>query len=54
MNCLQQRFAIQFFGMGILPVPVLLAGNLARTTRNFGYFFNWKSLKRDYKKQKIY
>ena len=28
MNCLQQRFAIQFCGMGILPVPVLLAGKM--------------------------
>jgi hypothetical protein len=35
---------IQFFGMGILPVLVLLAGKMPAPQEILGYFFNWKSL----------
>ena len=44
MNCLQQCFAIQSCGMGILPVLVLLAGKMPVPQENLGYFFIWKSL----------
>ena len=29
---------------GHLARPCIISGQDARTTRNFGYFFNWKSL----------
>jgi hypothetical protein len=35
MNCLQQRFAIQWY----LTRPCIIRGPDARTTRNFGIFF---------------
>jgi hypothetical protein len=35
MNCLQQRFAIQWY----LARPCIISGQDARTTRNFGIFF---------------
>ena len=35
MNCLQQRFAIQWY----LARPCIIRGPDARTTRNFGIFF---------------
>ncbi len=36
---------IQFCGMGILPVFVLLAGKMPAPQEILGYFFNWKSLR---------
>ena len=35
MNCLQQRFAIQWY----LARPCIISGQDARTTRSFGIFF---------------
>jgi hypothetical protein len=35
MNCLQQRFAIQWY----LARPCIISGQDARTTINFGVFF---------------
>jgi hypothetical protein len=37
MNCLQQRFAIQWY----LAHPCIISGQDARTTRNFGIFFKF-------------
>jgi hypothetical protein len=35
MNCLQQRFAIQWY----LARPCIISGQDARTTRNFGIWY---------------